>query len=102
MFKAFLNDEGKKIWGSVFPDGLVPIKSPIPHQADLGGGASQEPVYIVAWDELTPIQRGQIINNLAVKFRAPPSAVEKQILEKGMPLRASLINATSIPNRFLA
>jgi len=100
MFKAFLNDEGKKVWGSVFPDGLVPIKSPVPHTGTLDSNGDQ-PVYLVDWAALTEEQRELILEELARKFRAPRADVENQILEKGMPLRASLINATSMPLRFL-
>lgn len=98
MFKAFLNEEGKKTWGFVFPEGSVPIESPIPIQAELPDG--QQLIYIVAWDELKPLERGLILNFLAERFKAPVSEVEKQIVEKGMPLRASLVDATSIPARY--
>jgi hypothetical protein len=98
-FKAFLNDEGKKIWGNIFPDGLVPVLFPVPQWAYLEPG-KEEKVYMVAWDLLSPVQRGQIINLLAEKFQAPASAVEKQILTKGMPLRASLVNGSCIPARY--
>jgi len=98
MFKAFLNEEGKKIWGYVFPEGLVPIKSPVPQRAKLG--AEFELVFLVHWSALTQEQRELILEDLQRKFVAARAEVESQILEKGMPLRASLVDATSIPARY--
>lgn len=100
MFKAFLNDEGKKMWGAIFPDGMIPIQNPFPGPGILGSSGQRAQVYMVAWDDLTPGQRGQVINLLAEKFHAPVSDVENQILEKGMPLRASFVSHTSIPAKY--
>ncbi len=94
-FKAFLNDEGKKLWGDVFPDGMIPIKNPFPGPAQLGS-LGRAAVYIVDWDGLTPVQRGQIINRIAEKFNASAQDVEVQILSYGLPIRASWISGTSI------
>ncbi len=97
--KALLNDEGKKIWGAIFQDGTIPVLSPVSHKASLGG--AEEEIYVVAWDDLTPVQRGQVINQLAEKFKASTQAVEAQILKQGMPLRAALVSCVPIPLYFL-
>ena len=97
--KALLNDEGKKIWGAIFQDGAIPVLSSVSHKASLGG--VEEAIYVVAWDDLTPVQRGEVINQLAEKFKASTQAVEAQILKEGMPLRAALVSHVSIPARFL-
>jgi len=99
MFEAFLNEEGKKVWGYVFPEGLVPIKSPVPQRAKLGAEGFQL-VYLVDWAALTEQQRELILEDLQRKFVAARAEVESQILEKGIPLRASLVDATSIPARY--
>lgn len=31
--KALLNDEGKKVWGYVFPDGAIPVRNVVPFKA---------------------------------------------------------------------
>jgi hypothetical protein len=98
-FHVFLNDEGNKIWGDVFPDGMVPVLSPISQWAQLEPGKSEK-VYMIAWDQLSGVQRAQILNQLAKRFDASVVAVENQILSDGMPLRACLVNGASIPARY--
>lgn len=96
--KALLNDEGKKIWGEIFPDGNIPVVSPQRHHAMLEG--KRELVYLVAWNDLTPDQRSLILNHLAKKFKGSTQSVETQILKDGLPLRASLVACVPIPLRY--
>jgi hypothetical protein len=98
MMDALLNEEGRKIWGAIFKDGTIPVLSPVSHKASLGG--VEEEIYDVAWDDLTPVQRGQVINQLAQNFKASTQAVENQILMKGLPLRAKYVSYVPIPGRF--
>lgn len=95
--KALLNEEGKKIWGYAFPDGSIQVTSPVASLMQLGD--SEMEAYIVAWDELSPVQRGLIIKHLAEKFVSSEQQVEKAILEKGLPIRASLVECVAIPTR---
>jgi hypothetical protein len=97
-FDAFLNQEGKKIWGDIFPDGRIPVLSPQRHHADLGGKRTF--CYMVAWDDLTPCQRGQIINKLADLFHGTTQDVENRILKDGLPLRADLVGSVAIPRKY--
>lgn len=96
--KALLNDEGKKIWGYAFPDGSIEVTSFAPSTMQLGD--TKLDAYIVAWDNLTPVQRGQIIKHLAEAFASSEQQVETEILEKGLPLRASLVSCVPIPARY--
>ncbi|MCL5877893.1 MAG: hypothetical protein M1540_08800 [Candidatus Bathyarchaeota archaeon] len=51
---AYLNAEGKKLWGDVFPDGEIPIQSMIAQAATLEGVNGVERVLLVDWKELAP------------------------------------------------
>jgi len=97
-FKAYLNQEGKKVWGSIFPGGSVPILSPQRHHTRLG--EKRQLAYMVAWDDLTPVQRGQIINKLASVFNGTTQDVENQILKDGLPLRADMVGSVAIPGKY--
>lgn len=96
--KALLNDEGKKIWGYVFPEGCLPVKSVAPFKADVGKGEMD--VYLVDWAALTEAQRDLILDHLKTRFRNTRGVVETEILKSGLPLRAELVSAVSIDARF--
>jgi len=97
---ATLNDEGKKIWGNIFPDG-IPVLDIVSRTAEIEELGTDIKVYMVAWDALTPVQRGQILNLLATKFQCPEQAIEKDILAKGLPLQAKYVSGVTIPTRML-
>jgi len=97
--KALLNDEGKKIWGFVFPNGGVPIKGISSYKAQLEGKGAME-VYLVDWAALTDEQRTLIIDHLKSRFGSSKEAVETEILKNGLPLRAALVSCVSIPARY--
>lgn len=97
--KALLNDEGKKIWGYVFPGGEVPVTTIMPftaHIEDLGN----VDVYLVDWKDLGIDERNLILDHLMKKFRSSKEDIEKEISRAGMPLRANLVSAVSIDGRF--
>jgi hypothetical protein len=87
---AYLNDEGKKIYGDIFPDGEIPIVSMMPRMAHLGGGDTPSPIYMIRVDDLTPEQFAKILDLLTEKFKAPREAMEKDFRENGIPLRLEL------------
>jgi len=88
---AYLNDEGKRLWGEIFPDGQVPVRSIITQRADLEG-AGEERVYIVEWIELNPKQQDAILERLSKKSGAPKDLILKDILKIGLPLREKYTN----------
>lgn len=55
---------------------------------------------MVAWDDLTPGQRGQIINKLADLFHGTTQDVENRILKDGLPLRADMVGSVAIPRKY--
>ena len=87
---AYLNDEGKKSFGEVFPDGEVPIVSIVPQRAYLGGGDIPYTIYMVRVSDLAPEQFGKLLDLLTEKFKAPRNVMEKEFRENGIPLREEL------------
>jgi hypothetical protein len=98
--KALLNDDGKKIWGFVFPDGGVPVKGISPCKAQIEGKGEMQ-VYLVDWAALDEKQQDLILEHLGHKFGNSKILVEAEILKSGLPLRAALVSCVSIPARFL-
>ena len=82
-----LNDEGKRVWGDVFPDGQVPVLSFF-GEADLEGGGS-ESVALIYWKKLSYAQQAAILTKLSERCGAPKEAILKDILKVGLPLRES-------------
>lgn len=97
--KALLNDEGKKIWGFVFPNGGVPVKGISSYEADVEGKGKME-VYLVDWAALSEEERDLILDHLKSRFGDSKETVETEILKSGLPLRACLVSCVSIPLRF--
>jgi len=89
---AYLNEEGMKIFGDVFPDKTVPILSMIPQYVKLPIGDKR--IYKVYFDELTDEQIEKIINILVEKQGGPREDLEKQIKEYGLPLREELTSGS--------
>ena len=84
---AYLNAEGKAIWGDVFPDGEVPVQSIIAQHATLEGVDKTERVLLVDWKELTVQQQDAVLDKLSKRSGASKNVVLKDILKVGLPLR---------------
>ena len=92
---AYLNDEGKKLWGEVFPDGTVPVLSMLPMYGPLGSPDTPPQHYFMVYiNELSDEQFEKIMDILTEKFKAPRSAMSKEFKEHGLPLRQSLTNGS--------
>lgn len=96
MFKVILNDEGMKVWGYVFPGGMIPVNTPYAVRADLGGIGKQD-VYLVAWAALSEQETELILEKMMKNFHATKLEIEAQIQEKGLPIRAIYVSTVSIP-----
>jgi hypothetical protein len=83
-----LNEEGKKVWGDVFPDNKVPVTSIIFQEAHVGD--HREKVCMVNWQLLNEKQKIQIIRKIAAKTGAWESDIADDIKRIGLPLRESL------------
>jgi len=100
---AYLNEEGKKLYGEIFPDGQVPVLSMIPQMANLGESETPERVYIVYIEELSSDQFKAIVDLIAEKFKAPRSIIEAEFKNNGIPLREKLVSGagTNHPGFFV-
>ncbi len=84
---AYLNSEGRQVWGDVFPDGKVPIQSIISLPASLEGIDAVQSIYLVDWKELTSQQQEAVLDKLSKKSGASKTQLLKDILKVGLPLR---------------
>ena len=84
---AYLNSEGKTVWGNVFPEGEVPIQSIIAQSATLEGIDGTERVFLVDWKELTVQQQDAILEKLSKRSGANKEIILKDVLKVGLPLR---------------
>jgi hypothetical protein len=84
---ARLNLEGKRRWGDVFPDGVVPVQSIAKQHAKLEGVKDAESVFTVNWKELTTRQQQAILEELSEQTSATKEDILKVILKTGLPLR---------------
>ena len=84
---AFLNAEGKAVWGDVFPDGEVPVQSIIAQPATLEGIDKTERVFLVDWKELTAQQQDAVLEKLSKRSGARKDVILKDVLKVGLPLR---------------
>lgn len=87
-----LNDEGKRVWGDVFPDGKVPVASMTFQEAKLG--PKTERVILVAWTTLSEEQKAAVLAKISERCGAPKEAILKDILKVGLPLRESYTTGT--------
>lgn len=91
---AYLNDEGMKLWGDVFPKGVVPVTVLFQQLATLGDSDEQRKVFLINEKELTSEQIEKILNKLSAKFNAPKEAIKKEMMANHLPLRAELTNGS--------
>ena len=84
---AYLNAEGKAVWGDVFPDGKVPVQSIIAQPATLEGIDKTESVFLVDWKELTAQQQDAVLEKLGKRSGTRKDVILKDFLKIGLPLR---------------
>jgi hypothetical protein len=101
LMDTYLNDEGKKHWSSIFPDAIVPVKSPFAQDAEVEQTGDPLNVYIVDWTALSDEQRQAILQKLSSKFNVSVNNIELDILKTGLPLQSKYVSSVSIPMRFL-
>ena len=84
---AYLNTEGKVVWGDVFPEGEAPIQSIIAQPASLENINSTARVFLVDWKELTIQQQNAILEKISTRSGATKDVILKEVLKIGLPLR---------------
>ena len=93
---AYLNEEGMKLFGAVFPDKEVPVLSMLWQVVTLPIGDKE--IFKVYLGELTDEQNETLFEILVEKFKASREDVEKHIKEYGLPLRRELTNGSGTNN----
>ena len=93
-----LNDEGKKVWGGIFPDGKVPVCSQFA-DAELSdksqrSGWKTERVILVNWSALTEHQKISVLRKISAKTGADETVILKDLEKIGLPLRESYTTGT--------
>lgn len=96
---GFLNEEGKRLWGSVYPDGKVPLVSIIQELAELDGLSGKRAVYRVPLDSLSSKQFGSIVEVIATKNQVSLGLVRSDLESMGfVPIRAELVSGVGTTN----
>lgn len=87
-----LNEEGKRVWGDIFPTGKVPVASMIFQEAKLE--LKTERVVLVARTALSEEQKAAVLAKISDRCGATKEAILKDILKVGLPLRESYTTGT--------
>lgn len=86
----------------IFPYGMVPVKTFAGHSADLLDSFCQQCVYMMDGDRITTSQMQAVVERVAEKFGARVNDVRDELLERGLPIRASQVAVhPAIPLRML-
>ena len=85
---TMLNDEGKKVWGDVFPDGKVPVASMIFQEMKVGLGT--ECAVLISWTAFSKTQKAAVLTKISERSGVPKDLILKDIEKIGLPLRESL------------
>jgi hypothetical protein len=82
---VYLNEEGKKLYGHIFPGGEIPVVSMVPMWGGIEGQA--EKLYLIYHEELSEQQVYSLLTLLSERFKAPKEAIKKQMLSERIPIR---------------
>jgi len=97
----FLNEEGKKLYGDIFPDGQVPVLSMIPTWGSIEGNA--ERLYLIYHEEMSNEQIDQMLTLLSRKFGADKELIRQEMLKNCIPIREKYVSSagTNHPGLFI-
>jgi hypothetical protein len=98
--QGLLSDEGKKVWGDVFPSGVIPLRSLSAGKIETVTDGSLR-AYFVDWLSLSREQQKAIISRLSTKFGGSEDQVKSDIQVKGLPILEENIDVVSIPGRYI-
>ncbi len=84
MHTVTVTGERAAEWVKVFGSATVPVQSPFPVTASVQNEITL--VYMLAIDQLTPDQRGKLIDHLATKFNLHAAEVSLEIDRVGVPI----------------
>jgi hypothetical protein len=91
-FFAFLTEEARVIFGpDIFPYGIVPITCMVPCNC---GNPELGDFYLIYHEEMNWLEAMRWLHKMAELFKSPVEEVEAQMMEKRIPLRACMVEAT--------
>jgi hypothetical protein len=100
---ACLNKKGMALFGDIFPDGLIPVYTPLSGETELEGiGETQ--IYLINIPLLKKVDLEayhKTLDRLSQKFNAPKDLMDKEFTENGLPLRSELVSCVKIDMRFV-
>lgn len=75
----------------LFPNGIVPVRSPLPGvaQLELRDGVAVQSIYMVDADRLSSEAMQDVAFRLAEVFGARVTDIRDELIENGLPIRAS-------------
>lgn len=91
---AYLNEEGRKLYGEVFPKGKLPVISMLPQWAKLGGSETPSQIYLVKVSELSSEQFSKIVDIVFKNLGGPRNEIEKNFKDYNIPLRYELTSGS--------
>lgn len=91
-----LNEEGKKLYGTIFPDGTMPVLSMIPQVAKTGDETNR--VYLIYHEELTEEQVEAVLHLLSRKFGADKELIRHEMITNRLPIREKYVSGAGTEN----
>jgi len=98
MHWVYLNEEGKKLYGGIFPEGQLPVISMIPQLAKLGDLEKVSQVYLIRVGDLTSEQFTKIVDLVVKNLGGSRADIERDFKEHNIPLRAELTSGSGTDN----
>jgi len=91
---AYLNHEGTKKYGMIYPNGEVPVISMVPGYQKLEGIEGPQKCFMIHLEELTKLQFEKIILMFHEQSGISKKIIEKEIRKHGLPLRAEFTSGS--------
>jgi len=93
---CYLNDEGKELFGDIFPDGIVPILSMLPIIFEHQKLDKPNKAYLLRGKKLTNEQIIMLVNKLSKKFNDEinKQEIKEEILSNRVPIREALTSGS--------
>ena len=88
---ANLNDEGQKLYGKIWENGIVPVISMVPTWCMIEGKPEQ--CYLIYHEEMTPEQITIMLDMLANRFGTSKSTIEAEMKKNRLPLRGKYVSS---------
>lgn len=87
----WLNEEGKKLYGEIFPTGEIPVVSMVPTIGGIEG--NPERLYLIYHEELSDEQIEKMLTFLSEKFKAPKETIKEEMLKNYIPIREKYVSS---------